>query len=584
MKKLGRVLVVAVMFAAGNALAETLPVTNGDFETAPTAGYDAFTSSVPGWDSWSPSGTPLYLIASRTCPDGGAYSLVFTDGTMNNVLEQTTSNVIESGNTYTLSADIYGGNISDSTEKWTSFNIVLYEVGVGAQTPLASFTVNRSDFTADAQWKTYSVSYVADATYAGANLDILIQELGGWAPAIDSVRLEVTIPPVRKTWQLTSPFAYNDSAYYGNVCNGKYTVGQIDRGCMQYDVAGLIYSMVSPSSLAKSVVQIGSVQYSAGSAGGLYATTNWDNATVVGPMAMTDGSNNLNPEAICTDGTYIYSNSYKGTGKGPVKKYQINSDNTLTTLWSATIPGATRLRGTSYFSGKVYVADETGGLWEINAADGSSVTNIATVSLGAGEAVYQAAREGNALYAVTSQGRLFYYKKTGETWSLTRTETLLNGAALYGIGLVGDGVHFWLSSANTVSYWQWTGVTALPGDANLDGVVSVSDLSVLAANYNTTSGATWDMGDFDSNGAVSVSDLSILAAHYNSGSSSTLSWADAYAQAFGTTSDTADETSDDATASSDDSEDTTSSVCSSLGLSLIAGLALLGLMIVKLEE
>jgi hypothetical protein len=121
---------------------------------------------------------------------------------------------------------------------------------------------------------------------------------------------------------------------------------------------------------------------------------------------------------------------------------------------------------------------------------------------------------------------------------------------------------------------------AIPGDANLDGEVSVSDLSVLAAYYNTASGATWAMGDFDGDKDVDVADLSMLAANYNYGSASTVSWAEAYAQAFGTTND-ADETTD---ASADDSEDTTSSVCSSLGLSLIAGLALMGLMIVKLDE
>jgi hypothetical protein len=120
-----------------------------------------------------------------------------------------------------------------------------------------------------------------------------------------------------------------------------------------------------------------------------------------------------------------------------------------------------------------------------------------------------------------------------------------------------------------------------PGDANGDGAVNVSDLSLLAANYGVTSGATWGMGDFTGDGAVNVSDLSLLAANYGTGSTSTLSWADAYAQAFGTMADTADETSSD---TADDSEDTSSSVCSSLGLSLIAGLAMLGLMIVKLEE
>jgi hypothetical protein len=121
------------------------------------------------------------------------------------------------------------------------------------------------------------------------------------------------------------------------------------------------------------------------------------------------------------------------------------------------------------------------------------------------------------------------------------------------------------------------------GDADLNGSVGVSDLSVLAAYYNTASGASWANGDFDGNGAVGVSDLSILAANYNSGSASTVSWAEAYAQAFGTTGD-AETSSDEADFSSDDSENTGSTMCSSLGLSLIAGLALMGLMIVKLEE
>jgi hypothetical protein len=116
------------------------------------------------------------------------------------------------------------------------------------------------------------------------------------------------------------------------------------------------------------------------------------------------------------------------------------------------------------------------------------------------------------------------------------------------------------------------------GDANLDGVVDVSDLSILAANYGIESDATWDLGDFNGDGAVNVSDLSLLAANYGTGSSNMLNWADAYVQAFGTTSDDTAETSDTAT------DDTSSTVCSSLGLSLIAGLAMFGLMIVKREE
>jgi len=82
----------------------------------------------------------------------------------------------------------------------------------------------------------------------------------------------------------------------------------------------------------------------------------------------------------------------------------------------------------------------------------------------------------------------------------------------------------------------------LPGDANSDGVVNISDLAILSAHYGISSGATWAMGDFNGDGAVNIKDLSILAAHWGdtvsaptislsasptsvtSGSSSALTW------------------------------------------------------------
>jgi hypothetical protein len=115
------------------------------------------------------------------------------------------------------------------------------------------------------------------------------------------------------------------------------------------------------------------------------------------------------------------------------------------------------------------------------------------------------------------------------------------------------------------------------GDANDDGKVDVSDLSLLAASYGMTSGATWSMGDFTGDGAVNVSDLSLLAANYGAGSTSTMSWADAYTQTFGTTVE--DTSEKDETA-----EETSSSMCSSLGLSLIAGLGMMGLMLAGLKD
>ncbi len=57
------------------------------------------------------------------------------------------------------------------------------------------------------------------------------------------------------------------------------------------------------------------------------------------------------------------------------------------------------------------------------------------------------------------------------------------------------------------------------GDASLDGIVDVTDLAILAANWQAEGGADWypgvdwwEEGDFDASGKVDVTDLAILAA------------------------------------------------------------------------
>jgi hypothetical protein len=109
--------------------------------------------------------------------------------------------------------------------------------------------------------------------------------------------------------------------------------------------------------------------------------------------------------------------------------------------------------------------------------------------------------------------------------------------------------------------------TAAPGDANKDGMVDVGDLGILAANYGGT-GKAWEQGDFNGDTLVDVGDLGILAANYGSSNFSS-----DYAKAFDTT----------ITGSNAD-EETTSSICNSLGLPLIVGLALMGLLLVRWEE
>ena len=54
----------------------------------------------------------------------------------------------------------------------------------------------------------------------------------------------------------------------------------------------------------------------------------------------------------------------------------------------------------------------------------------------------------------------------------------------------------------------------VPGDANGDGYVDVSDLGILATNYGAGGGFGWEDADFTGDGFVDVSDLGILATAY----------------------------------------------------------------------
>jgi hypothetical protein len=142
---------------------------------------------------------------------------------------------------------------------------------------------------------------------------------------------------------------------------------------------------------------------------------------------------------------------------------------------------------------------------------------------------------------------------------------------------------------NDVKYLVEAILDTYYGDADLDGAVGVADMSLLAGSCNHASDAGWANGDFDGDGVAGVSDLSVLAANYNLGSRSTLNWADAYAQTFGTTTELTDDfetVSADSEESTDDTltDAVSSSACSSLGLSLIAVISLMGLMFVKLEK
>ncbi len=62
----------------------------------------------------------------------------------------------------------------------------------------------------------------------------------------------------------------------------------------------------------------------------------------------------------------------------------------------------------------------------------------------------------------------------------------------------------------------------LPGDANADGTVDVTDLGILATHYGASGGMVWTEADFTGDGNVDVSDLGVLATNYGATSASTV--------------------------------------------------------------
>jgi probable HAF family extracellular repeat protein len=56
--------------------------------------------------------------------------------------------------------------------------------------------------------------------------------------------------------------------------------------------------------------------------------------------------------------------------------------------------------------------------------------------------------------------------------------------------------------------------STLPGDANLDGTVNITDLSKVLTNYDKT-GMQWADGDFNGDGTVNIADLSNVLTNYD---------------------------------------------------------------------
>ncbi len=94
--------------------------------------------------------------------------------------------------------------------------------------------------------------------------------------------------------------------------------------------------------------------------------------------------------------------------------------------------------------------------------------------------------------------------------------TLLSAAAVSGQFDTISGVMVQSGMALAVTY-SATGVTAtaaLPGDANLDGLVNLGDLQILGDNWQSAS-AGWGEADFTGDGQVNLADLQLIGDYWN---------------------------------------------------------------------
>lgn len=110
-----------------------------------------------------------------------------------------------------------------------------------------------------------------------------------------------------------------------------------------------------------------------------------------------------------------------------------------------------------------------------------------------------------AIAALVGAGR------NGGTWTGTgiRSSSAAEDPSQYTLGVKKDG-------ADVLVKFTYA------ADANLDGVVNVGDLGILASNWNGTQRGFWQ-ADFNNDGVVNVGDLGILASTWNKGAGNPLS-------------------------------------------------------------
>lgn len=247
-------------------------------------------------------------------------------------------------------------------------------------------------------------------------------------------------------WTETLNLANNNNVYYsGGVFGGQYYSGYINYGPVAFDstqtggtaLAGSFDDTTGVSHAAKGATLLNGKVYYVGDAAGTIASVDADWSSNASTLTLSDAS--ATPEAITTDGTYLYTNDDADRSK--IHQWEVNGSSL--TLNATYDTQAGRIRAVSYYGGKLYAADHNGtSVYEVDVASGA-VSTIGTTHTGA----YQVTRLGNKVLITNDEAvgaELEDYDYVGGSLANGTTSDLGLGD-LYGIAF-DDANHAWVSS------------------------------------------------------------------------------------------------------------------------------------------
>ncbi|MCC6681750.1 MAG: hypothetical protein IT445_12685 [Phycisphaeraceae bacterium] len=170
------------------------------------------------------------------------------------------------------------------------------------------------------------------------------------------------------------------------------------------------------------------------------------------------------------------------------------------------IEGTGTMHGIVINSGRVSPGPATDALW-INGGYGQATNGQLDIEL-----TYAGFHDSLLVLGLASlDGKLKLTLLNGFVPTAGASFTILSAQSLSGTfaAIEGMSVNGNLSLAVTYSATAVKVTAALPGDANLDGQVNLSDLQILGDNWQS-SAASWSLADFTGDSNVNLSDLQVL--------------------------------------------------------------------------